>query len=96
MSALGAHLYDRLLSEDLEALTEMPRGTHVGELDISHISGTLPALWMTRYDYEFLFQLRGLGQVTTHRLVEEIVAPDEPLVRTLAEAVVVHEGLRQF
>ena len=89
--ALGAHLYDRLLSEDLEALTEMPRGTHVGELDISHISGTLPALWMTRYDYEFLFQLRGLGQVTTHRLVEEIVAPDEPLVRTLAEAVVVHD-----
>ena len=89
--ALGAHLYDRLLTEDLEALTEMPRGTHVGELDVSHVSGTLPALWLTRYDYEFLFQLRGLGQITTHRLVEAMIAPDEPLVRTLAEAVVVHD-----
>lgn len=89
--ALGAHLYDRLLTEDLEALAEMPRGAHVGELDVSHIGGTLPALWLTRYDYELLFQLRGLGQVTTHRLVEAMIAPDEPLVRTLAEAIVVHD-----
>ena len=90
--ALGADLYGRLLEEDLGALAAMPRDAHIGQLDVSHMSEMLPSLWLTRYDYEFLFQLKEIGAVTTHRLVGAEPAPDEPLVRSFAEAIVVHDA----
>jgi|GEM_PF-1295461 putative helix-turn-helix protein (fragment) len=90
--ALGADLYGRLLEEDLGALAAMPRDAHIGQLDVSHMREMLPSLWLTRYDYEFLFQLKEIGAVTTHRLVGAEPAPDEPLVRSFAEAIVVHDA----
>jgi len=89
--ALGADLYDRSLTEDLEGLAGLPRGTHLGELVENHIRQTLPELWLTRYDYEFVHQLRGLCRIMQYRLVEKGINAREPLVRSLAEALVLHD-----
>ncbi|WP_316670557.1 helix-turn-helix domain-containing protein [uncultured Propionibacterium sp.] len=89
--ALGAHLYDLFLAEDLEKLAVMPRGAHLGELEESHLGGVLPPLWLTRYDYEFVFQLRGIIRDLQYRLVRAGVGRDEPLARSLAEILVVHD-----
>ena len=42
---------------DLTSLSTMPRGSHLGELDISMIRDYLPRQFLTRYDYDFLFAL---------------------------------------
>ena len=90
--AMGAFLYDRSLAEDLDGLGELPRGTHLGELEDTHIGTTLPNLWLTRYDYELVFQLRRSAQLLCLRLTgEEEFADDEPLVRSMAEALVLHD-----
>ena len=50
--AMGAFLYDQSLAEDLDGLGELPRGTHLGELEDTHIGTMLLNLWLTRYNYE--------------------------------------------
>ncbi|MDU0349085.1 helix-turn-helix transcriptional regulator [Actinomyces sp. MRS3W] len=89
--ALGTFLFDMSVAEDLEGLAELPRGTHLGQLDETHIGTTLPQLWLTRYDYEFVFQLRGTARDLSLRLVGAVPAANEPLVRNVADALVLHD-----
>ncbi|NDR53069.1 helix-turn-helix transcriptional regulator [Actinomyces sp. 565] len=89
--ALGTFLFDMSVAEDLEGLASLPRGAHLGQLDETHIGSTLPQLWLTRYDYEFVFQLRGTARDMTLRLTDAGPASAEPLVRTMADAIVLHD-----
>ena len=89
--ALGTFLFDMSVAEDLEGLASLPRGAHLGQLDETHIGSTLPQLWLTRYDYEFVFQLRGTARDMTLRLTDAGPADGEPLVRTMADALVLHD-----
>ena len=65
--ALGSDWALDHAEEDLECIAHMPRGTHIGELDISYLDGSLPAQFRTRYDYEFLYllvdRIRGLRKM---------------------------------
>ena len=69
--APGAFLYDRSLAEDLDSLGELPRGTRPGEFEDTRIGATLPNLWMTRYDYEPVFQMRRAARLLCLRLTGE-------------------------
>ncbi|MDO4901574.1 DNA-binding transcriptional regulator [Actinomyces sp.] len=89
--ALGVLLYDMSITENLESLAELPGGTHLGELDETHVGSTLPQLWLTRYDYEFVFQLRESFRDMTRRLVSGGIAPGEPMARTIADILVLHD-----
>ncbi|PHP53503.1 helix-turn-helix domain-containing protein [Actinomyces ruminis] len=89
--ALGAFLFDMSVAEDLGNLARLPRGTHLGQLDETHIGSTLPQLWLTRYDYEFVFQLRGTARDMALRLTDGGPAVGEPLARTLADVLVLHD-----
>jgi len=89
--ALGAFLFDMSVAEDLENLAQLPRGAHLGQLDETHIGSTLPQLWLTRYDYEFVFQLRGTARDMALRLTDGGPAVGEPLVRNLADVLVLHD-----
>jgi hypothetical protein len=70
------------ISEDLAALAARPRGTHIGELDHAWLEGELPDQFRTRYDYEFVYQLRttihelrtrfSRGDLVAHTVLEEL------------------------
>ncbi|NLT25503.1 MAG: helix-turn-helix transcriptional regulator [Microbacteriaceae bacterium] len=47
------------VERDLEALSALPSGTHLGQLDRSSLRELLPGCALVRYDYEFVFALRG-------------------------------------
>lgn len=81
--ALGSDWALDHAEEDLECMAHMPRGTHIGELDISYLDGSLPAQFRTRYDYDFLYllvdRIRGLRKmaksnkgILCHTVLEEI------------------------
>jgi len=75
------------IEEDLRDLSGMPRGTHVGQLPMSWMEIYLPKLFLTRYDYEFLFNMKSAlaalvqrarstpetGDFRAHTVVEEIL-----------------------
>ncbi len=56
--AIGSDiLYDHI-EEDLQELSSMPRGTHIGQLDVSWIDGDLPEQFRMNYDYDFLYEMK--------------------------------------
>ncbi|SDM87882.1 helix-turn-helix domain-containing protein [Actinomyces ruminicola] len=89
--ALGVLLFDMSITENLESLAELRGGTHLGELDETHIGSILPQLWLTRYDYEFVFQLRESLREMTRRLVSGVTTDNDPMACTIAEILVLHD-----
>ncbi len=81
---IGSEILEDHINEDLEALSHMPKGSHIGQLGISFIVDDLPPQFLLRYDYEFLYALRCAlrkmkGCVTygaefiAHSVMEELV-----------------------
>ena len=56
------------IDQDIEALGRMPAASHVGQLDDSWVSSDLPQQFLTRYDYEFIYRLRGAVKSIISRL----------------------------
>lgn len=46
------------IEQDLQALSHKPKGTHIGELELSWLEGSLPLQFLMQYDYDFLYRLR--------------------------------------
>ena len=56
---LGSEILGDELRLDLEQLATKPKGTHLGELDISMTLAYLPEQFVPRYDYDFVYRLRA-------------------------------------
>lgn len=76
-------LLDNII-QDLDCLSSRPKGTHIGELDISWMKDILPQQFLTMYDYELLYYLKdvlinfrktaSLGtRFIAHTVAEEII-----------------------
>lgn len=55
--AVGCDLLYDSIREDMEALSALPVGTHIGQLDVSWMKDSLPPQFLMHYDYEFLYQM---------------------------------------
>lgn len=63
---IGSDIVLDYLEEDLNELSQMPRGTHVGQLQVSSMKDILPEQFLMKYDYEFIYHLK----ITVERLRE--------------------------
>lgn len=57
---IGSEILLDNITQDLDYLSSMPKGAHVGELDISWTKDILPPQFLTRYDYDLLYYLRDV------------------------------------
>lgn len=78
--AIGSDLVLDYIDEDLTDLSQMPRGTHIGQLPGSMMKDILPVQFLVRYDYEFLYQLkvnvkklRGAARYSNHFLAHTVI-----------------------
>ncbi len=80
---IGSDILLDNLQEDMEELSSMPRGSHIGEIDVSWVKTSLPSQFLMRYDYDFLYILRDtltrfrlqapLGNaIIAHSIIEEL------------------------
>lgn len=81
--AIGSDLLLDYTREDMEALSTMPRNSHIGQIDISFLKDILPLQFYVRYNYEFLYalyttiykvrrKLQGNLDITAQNVLEEI------------------------
>lgn len=81
---IGSEILLDNIQQDLDALSSKPKGTHVGELDISWLKDSLPSQFLMQYDYSFLYYLKNLvlnyrRQASSnkcfiaHTVIEEII-----------------------
>lgn len=47
------------IKQDIQELDSMPRGSHIGEIDVSWSKSSLPPQFLMRYDYDFLYMLKA-------------------------------------
>ena len=82
--AIGSDLLYDHVKEDLEALSCMPRGTHIGQLSASMLKDILPEQFLMRYDYEFVYRLKLIvielrriaasgKEFAAHSVIQELV-----------------------
>ena len=55
---IGSQILLDNIQQDLDSLSCKPKGTHIGELDISWLKDILPPQFMMQYDYDFLYYLK--------------------------------------
>jgi transcriptional regulator with XRE-family HTH domain len=67
--AVGYDLLSNHADEDLTELAKLPRGTHIGELGVSWLEGSLPPQFLTRYDYEFVYSFKQTLDLLRKRFV---------------------------
>ncbi len=81
---IGSEILLDNIQQDLDALSCKPKGTHIGELDISWLKDNLPSQFLMQYDYDFLYYLKSIvlryrSQASgnkcfvAHTVIEEIV-----------------------
>lgn len=56
---IGSDILLDHIEEDLNELSVLPKGSHIGQLAISMIKEILPPQFLIRYDYEFLYCLKA-------------------------------------
>lgn len=56
---IGSELLLDDIEEDLRELSRMPKGSHIGQLDVSLVSPMLPEQFLMNYDYDFLYCLKS-------------------------------------
>ena len=82
--AAGSDIVWDKINEDMRELTNMPAGTHVGQLSASWLADDLPEQFLMRYDYEFLYRMRCAlialrhrakagSPMTAHSVMEELL-----------------------
>lgn len=82
--AMGSDLLFDYITEEMEELSSLPAGSHIGQLSISWLSDSLPEQFLMHYDYEFLYRMKcslcemrmrakaGLP-MTAHSVMEELI-----------------------
>ena len=83
--ALGSAFLGDYMNEDLRALSNKPKGTHLGEIDFSMLEDMLPAQFAMSYDYDFLFRLR----VVLNQYVKRAKNGREMYAHSVAEELIV-------
>lgn len=82
--AIGSDILLDEINADINALSEMPRGSHIGEVPSSFVSYIMPQQYLMRYDYEFMWEMRRIlinyrakakygHDMTAHSVIEELV-----------------------
>lgn len=56
---IGSDILLDNITQDLESLSHKPRGTHIGELELSWLEDSLPSQFLMQYDYDFLYYLKA-------------------------------------
>ena len=76
-------LYDQI-TDDMQELAKLPKGSHIGQLNCSYLFDMLPSQFLMYYDYEFLYQMQSqLEQmrnfartgktIIAHSVLEELI-----------------------
>ncbi len=91
--ALGADVLRDAILENIREMAVLPRGTHLAQLEESAIADALPMRWEMSYDYDFVFHLYTQAETLCDRLVVHPVSTGEPLVRCVADVVILQRIL---
>lgn len=66
---IGADILSDYLDSDLDQLSKMPKGSHIGQLDYSMLADTMPKEFLMEYDYNFMYKFKRAFQYLVKRAI---------------------------
>ena len=85
----GGEILSDEIEQDLEELSKMPAGTHLGQVSFSMIKDLLPPQFLMKYDYEFVYRLKlALGRMLLMAGAGESFQPSNVLEELLLKLIV--------
>lgn len=95
----GSDILSDYVSDDLEELSKLPKGSHIGQLEFSMLRMALPKEYLMEYDYNFLYsfnkslqnlikKMSSKDNFIPHRVIDEII-----LYLIVKEAEILMEGI---
>lgn len=81
---IGSDIFWDNLQQDVQELSSMPKGSHLGEIGTSWLESDLPPQFLMWYDYDFLYILRATithfqtmatmgNRIIAHSVINELV-----------------------
>ncbi len=81
---VGIDLVSDHINNDLGELAKMPKGTHIGQIEVSELKDLLPPQFLMLYDYDFVYYLRSRiislrntvrsnSKIIAHSVIDEIL-----------------------
>lgn len=81
---IGSDILYGNIQQDLEALANRHKGTHIGELPFSYLIDCMPEQFLMNYDYDFLYSMKSIllkyceiaknsGSFIAHTVLDEII-----------------------
>lgn len=83
---IGSEILEDHINEDITALMQMPKGSHIGELDISFIADDLPEQFFTQYDYDFLYAMKCF----LNRIKAQVENDESIIARSVMEELILY------
>ncbi len=83
---IGSDILLDNIKEDLEALSCQPKGTHIGELDLSWLKDSMPPQFLMQYDYDFLYNMK----TTLKRYRKQAASGTLFVAHTVAEELILY------
>lgn len=80
---IGSDLIYDYIKDDLESLSNLPKDYHIGQLEYSFLKYSLPQRYLTKYNYEFIYELKLLLKT----LIEKVKYDDSYLAHKPIEEI---------
>jgi len=84
--AIGSDIINDYVNDDFSKLARMPKGTHIGQLEDSWLSGIMPEQFLMRYDYDFMYQFRNV----VHHIQEMASSGKEFIAHSVIEELTIY------
>lgn len=85
----GGEILADVIEQDLDELSKMPAGTHLGQIKFSLLKDLLPPQFLLKYDYEFVYRLKlVLGGILIKAVSESGFIPLNVLEELLLKMII--------
>ena len=89
---IGSDILLDYLQEDLEELSKLPKGSHLGQLDLSMTKELLPEQFLMEYNYDFVYRLRITVERFRKQAAHNIPIIAHSVIQELALYLIVEEA----
>lgn len=83
---MGSDIISDYVQEDLEALSSLPKNSHIGQLDSSFLNDLLPQEYLMNYNYEFIFSLKR----SLNNLIRKATSNDTLILHSPIEEILLY------
>lgn len=91
--AAGSDILFDQINDDISAISKMPAGSHIGQLEVSWLAEKLPPQFLMCYDYDFLYKMQCTLKLLRRRAITGMPMIAQSVMEELVLYICNEEGV---